>query len=118
MTVEEYAKVIAANLKRLAFTNEKSQMDISRDLNISQSTLSSWMNGARTPKMDKIDMLCDYFKCSREDIMEPHNWKSDVEFVGKVNPLTAEEIEIATSYRNASDAIKEAVRVLLGIERK
>ena len=118
MTTKEYAKVIASNLKRLAFTNEKTQMDIARDLNLNQSTLSGWMNGTRTPKMDKIDMLCDYFKCSREDIMEPHNWKSDLEFVGKINPLSTEEIQIARAYRDSDDSIKKAVRVLLGLESR
>jgi len=79
ITPEEYAKLVAKNLKRLAYEADKSPAEISKALGINKSTLSSWMNGHRTPKMDKIDMLCQYFGCDREDIMEeydPHRKKA------------------------------------------
>lgn len=72
MTEKEYAQVIAKNLKRIAFERDKSQAQIAQELKIHRATLSAWMNGTRTPKMSKIDMLCRYFGCKRSDIMEPH----------------------------------------------
>ena len=30
------------------------------------------MNGVRTPKMSKIDALCEYLNCKRSDLMEPY----------------------------------------------
>lgn len=73
MTEKEYAQVIAKNLKRIAFERDKSQAQIAQELKIHRATLSAWMNGTRTPKMSKIDMLCRYFGCKRSDIMEPHS---------------------------------------------
>ena len=61
MSEQDYGRIIGANLKRLAWERKKTQADISRDLGISKATVSSWMNGTRIPRMDKIDMLCDYF---------------------------------------------------------
>ena len=72
MTEKEYAQVIAKNLKRIAYEKDKSQAQIAQELKIHRATLSAWMNGTRTPKMSKIDMLCKYFGCKRSDIMEPH----------------------------------------------
>lgn len=72
MTEKEYGKLIGRNLKRLAFEKDKTQADISHDLGISKQTISSWMNGTRTPRMPKIDLLCKYFGCKRSDIMEEH----------------------------------------------
>lgn len=69
MAENEYAKVIAKNLKRIAYEHQKSQADIARDLNIKQATLSSWMTGNRVPRMKMVDRLCNYFNCSRADIM-------------------------------------------------
>ena len=69
---KEYGKVIAKNLKRIAFDNNRTQADLCRDLNLKDSTVSSWFNGTRIPRMDKIDLLTHYFNCSRADIMEPH----------------------------------------------
>lgn len=70
MSDNEYAKVIAKNLKKIAADHEKTQADIARDLHINQKTVSSWMVGTRVPRMDKIDMLCNYFNVNRAEIME------------------------------------------------
>jgi len=115
MTEQEYAKVVARNLRRLAFINDKTQMDMSRDLNINQSTLSSWMNGNRTPKMSKIDMFCRYFNCQREDIMEPHG-NDEITYGERLSHLTREEIELINAFKAADDGIKHSVRILLGIK--
>lgn len=72
MTTLEYGKIISKNLKKIAYDNQKTQADIARDLKLKQATVSSWMNGTRVPRMDKIDLLCHYFNCSRADIMEDH----------------------------------------------
>lgn len=72
MTEKEYAQVIAKNLKRIAFEKDKTQAQIAQELHIHRATISAWMNGTRTPKMSKIDMLCRYFGVQRSDIMEPH----------------------------------------------
>ena len=66
----EYGKVIARNLKKIAYEHNKSQADIARDLHLNQATVSSWMLGTRIPRMDKVDLLCNYFNCKRSDIME------------------------------------------------
>ena len=76
MTQEEYAKVIARNLKRIAYERGKTQADIARDLKINKQTVSSWFRAERTPRMDKIDLLCGYFGCRRSDIMEEHGEKT------------------------------------------
>lgn len=73
MTSTEYGKIISKNLKRIAYENQKTQADIARDLKLKQATVSSWMNGTRVPRMDKIDLLCHYFNCRRVDIMEEHS---------------------------------------------
>ena len=70
MSENEYSKIIARNLRNIAFMAGKSHADIAKDLQISKATISSWMNGTRIPRMDKIDLLCHYFNVSRADIME------------------------------------------------
>lgn len=70
MSEAEYAKVIAKNLRRIMIERDKTQADVARDLKISKATISSWMNGTRIPRMDKIDLLCSYFGVSRSEIME------------------------------------------------
>ena len=73
LTNEEYAKIVARNLRRIMFERDKTQTDIVNALGYSKQAVSAWMNGTRTPKMDKIDALCKYLNCKRSDIMEDPN---------------------------------------------
>lgn len=73
MTEQEYSQVIAKNIRRLAYEKGVTQVDVSKAIGSGRSTVACWFNGLRTPKMDKIDALCRYFKCDREDIMEPYD---------------------------------------------
>lgn len=70
MDLNEYGKIISKNLKRIMYERNKTQADVARDLGISKATISSWMLGTRIPRMNKIDLLCDYFNVRREDLME------------------------------------------------
>lgn len=72
----DYGRIISKNLKRIMYDHQKTQADIAKDLNISKATVSSWVTGARIPRMDKIDLLCHYFNVSRYDIMEEHSGKN------------------------------------------
>ena len=73
MTEQDYARLVAKNLRRIAYENGKTQADIARDLKISKATVSSWMNGTRVPRVPNIDLLCHYFNCKRSDIMQEHH---------------------------------------------
>ena len=77
LTNEEYAKIVAKNLRRIMVERDKTQADIVNALGYSKQAVSAWMNGKRTPKMDKIDALCKYLNCKRSDIMEPHERKQE-----------------------------------------
>lgn len=108
-TDENIARIIAINLKRLAYEHGKTQADISRDLNISKQTLSTWMNGQRIPRMSKVDLLCHYFNCNRSDILDPYVLKP----LGHFSDF---ERNIILAYRNASPERKDSVLLLLGLK--
>ena len=106
---QEYNRIVAKNLKRILYESGKTQTDLSQDLNIPKSTISGWMNGKRTPKMDKIDLLCKYFGCSRSDIMEPAGTKR------QTNRITDNQAELIQLAMTASD---ENVSLVLFLLRK
>ena len=101
MTSEEYAKIVAKNLRRVFYESGQSQADVSRILKIPQATLSSWMTGKRCPRMKYIDLLCHYFNVSRAEIMEeePQHYQ---EFV------KPEERELLKMFRMLNEQGREA----------
>lgn len=113
MSEQEYAKIISKNLRSIAYEAGKTQADMAKDLKISKATISSWMNGTRIPRMDKIDLLCHYFNVSRVDIMEPAGASDPKDLV-----LSPEERSLVLAYRAASDERKKLALLALGIEEK
>lgn len=73
---EEYAKIVGKNLRRIMYEKGVSQAQMSQELGLAKTTISNWMTGKRTPRMDKIDLLCHYLNCSRADLMEPFDESS------------------------------------------
>ena len=72
MPESEYRSVFAKNLKYYMSANGKNQTDLMRDLGFSSSTVSNWCTGQKLPRMDKVQLLADYFHVSRADLLEDH----------------------------------------------
>ena len=129
MTETDYTRMVARNLRRIAYENGKTQADIAKDLCISKATVSSWMNGTRLPRMDKIDLLCHYFNCKRVDIMEERPEESKQLQQYYLDPETAEmaqdlfenkemRILFDAAKGAAPEDLKTAADVLLALKRK
>lgn len=67
---KENKNIFATNLKRYMALNGKSRRDISAALNVSYYTISDWVNGKKYPRMDKVEMLANYFGCLKSDLIE------------------------------------------------
>ena len=70
MSDEIYKKIFSKNLNHYMKINEKNQSDIINDLGFNKSAVSTWCNGTRLPRMDKVDALAKYFGISRSDLIE------------------------------------------------
>lgn len=62
--------IFASNLKRYMEEYQKSRNDISDALGISYFTVSDWVNGKKYPRMDKVEMLANYFGIQKSDLIE------------------------------------------------
>lgn len=60
----------ASNLKKYMEINNKSRRDVCDALGFSYYTFSDWVNGKKYPRMDKVEMLANYFGCLKSDLIE------------------------------------------------
>lgn len=67
--------VFASNLKKYMEVNGRSRNDISEALGISYFTVSDWVNGKKYPRMDKVEMLANYFGVQKSDLIEEKSEK-------------------------------------------
>ena len=62
--------VMAANLRRLMEKAGKDRNTLCRDLNLKYSTVSEWLNATAYPRIDKIELLANYFGVQKSDLVE------------------------------------------------
>lgn len=66
----DYKRIFSRQLRYYLDLNGKTQTDLMNDLGLSSSTVSSWCTGTKLPRMGKIQMLADYFKINKSDLIE------------------------------------------------
>lgn len=64
-------KIFAENLQRYLFDRDVSQRELSRIMDVSPSTVSSWCTGLKIPRMGMIEKLANYFGIEKSDLIEP-----------------------------------------------
>lgn len=62
--------VFARNLQYQMDLNGKSRRDVCEALGFSYYTFSDWVNGKKYPRMDKVEMLANYFGVLKSDLIE------------------------------------------------
>lgn len=60
--------IISSRLNNLLDESNRTQADLSRDLNIAKSTLNGYFKGTSTPSPGNIQKLSDYFNVNKSDI--------------------------------------------------
>lgn len=77
MSEDAYKKIFSKNLNYYMALNGKTQTDLINDLGLNKSAVSTWCNGTRLPRMDKVELLAQYFKVNRSDLIEDKSSSAD-----------------------------------------
>ncbi len=77
-------EIFAKNLKYYMTINNKTRNDICKDLGFKYTTFTDWYNGNIYPRIDKIEMLANYFRIEKSDLIED---KEKVDKLG--SPVTS-----------------------------
>lgn len=80
-------EIFAKNLQKYMEMNDVSRQDLSQALGISYFTITSWVNGSKYPRIDKIEKLAAYFNIQKSKLIE-ENYKE-----GKTDTDIKEEKE-------------------------
>ena len=62
--------VFARNLQYQMDLNQKTRKDVCEALGFSYYTFSDWVNGKKYPRMDKVEILANYFGVLKSDLIE------------------------------------------------
>ncbi len=95
MSENEYRKIFSKNLRYYMNKYNKKQSDLINDLGLSSSTISNWCTGEKLPRMDKVQILADYFHINKSDLIEEKEQQDEtpkiMQFYDKLNDLGKKE---------------------------
>lgn len=97
------------NLKYLREKKGIEQQDLADELNVPRSTLSCWENDLRTPKIEQIQEIANYFKVNMDIISKDYSNIEDKEDDIRV---------LLDAYQGLSDTDKEFMRNMIVERRK
>lgn len=63
-------EIFSKNLKYYMQLNNKDRNDVCRDLEIPYTTFAEWYNANIYPRIDKIQLLANYFGIQKSDLVE------------------------------------------------
>lgn len=91
-------KIFSENLKYYMTLNNKDRSKLRDDLKINYSTIRDWTNGRAYPRIDKIEMLANYFGIQKSDLIEKKDnvvttIEKDVKLTEQITNLAKNEIE-------------------------
>lgn len=78
-------EIFASNLKNYMDIYKKDRNDICKILDIPYTTLSDWLNAKKYPRIDKIELLANYFNIQKSDLIEDK--ESTTDSLGKYKDL-------------------------------
>ena len=64
-------EIMARNIKRYMQKNGISRKDFCERLGFAYSTVTDWLNAEKYPRIDKIEMMANFFGISKADLVEP-----------------------------------------------
>lgn len=62
--------IFAKNLQKYMDLNQKTRRDVCDALGFSYYTFTDWVKGKKYPRMDKVEMLANYFGILKSDLIE------------------------------------------------
>lgn len=115
MSDAEYKRIFSKKLKYYMDLTGKQQTDLINDLKIGQSTVSSWCTGEKLPRMNKIQMLADYFGITKSDLLEenPQLSKKDERDIKKKLDQTLKDLESSDGLMFDGEALDDETKDLL-----
>lgn len=94
----EQCRIFSTNLNKLLNETHKSQIEVANAIGISQQTFNTWTRGIAFPRMDKVQLLANYFGIGKDSLIDEvdtfQTSNKTIYLLGKVaagSPIFAEE---------------------------
>ena len=77
-------QVMAKNIRYYMEKNGLNATDLALELDFKYSTVLDWLKANTYPRIDKIEMMANYFKIEKSDLVEDKSTKSENQDISKM----------------------------------
>lgn len=70
MPEQEFNAIFSKRLRYYLNKYKITQVELAKRLGVGTTSVYNWSNGIKTPRMDKVDAMCELFNCKRSGLME------------------------------------------------
>lgn len=70
-------EIFSRNLKRHLDKSGKLQKEVAKAVGVSTGTFCDWVKGRAYPRMDKVQLLAEYFGIKMSDLVEDENVRTE-----------------------------------------
>ena len=110
-------QIMAKNIRYYMNKHSVSQTELCNTLGFKMPTFSDWVNAKTYPRIDKIELMANYFGISKADLVEDHNDMQQSEMPYYLNDETRqiaqeafENPELRTLFHVARDIPPERLK--------
>ena len=98
MPEQVFNAVFSKRLRYYLSEFNMTQVDLAKKLGVGTTSVYNWCNGIKTPRMDKVDAMCDLFHCNRSDLIAddtstPTLTAKDERDIEKILDMTRAQLE-------------------------
>lgn len=95
-------QIMANNIRHYMNVHSVSQTEICNTLGFKMPTFSDWVNAKTYPRIDKIELMANYFGITKADLVEDHSSRPH-----SLQCQTKAEETLVLSYRELNDINKK-----------
>lgn len=106
----ENKEVMAKNIRRYMKINGKTRNEVCKALGFPYSTFSEWITARKYPRIDKVELMANYFGCEKSDLIED---KSKQPAEKQNNPPESELSETKRALLDLVESLSEGEAAVL-----
>lgn len=103
MSEDKQKAIFRKNLLKLLAERNKNQREVAQAINVSPQTFNTWCQGIAIPRMNKIELLANYFGITKADLVEEHN--DNEQFSSKDELDIAKRLEATLNDLESNEAL-------------
>ena len=114
MPEQEFNAIFSKRLRYYLNKYNITQVELAKKLGVGTTSVYNWCNGIKTPRMDKVDAMCELFHCKRSDLIIEKEEEDEPYYLNEETREIAQEVfenpELRSLFHVARDIPPEKLR--------